>query len=288
MQSRKLLNVLLLVTVVILLWATTQTPVDKNPNPESPIFNDPSLKTADITRIRLQHPNRETLSLQHSDQQWRLELPRVLPADLSRIQQLLKITSVTSSSGFRAAGNDLSQYGLNPAKATLWLNDNQLDVGDREPLSGKRYVRLRDQVHLIDDQWSGLLFAGVYEYVSPRLLPEESKPIMLQLPQVRWVYHSEPGEWQRQPKLQDSDEDSDETDGATLAMNWSQAKALLVQSFKPTLPWQGNIRIAIQSRSQEFIFEFAESDSGVYLARRDLGLQYLISKADATSLLGKR
>ncbi len=288
MQSRKFLNVLLLVMVVILLWATTQAPLDKNPNPESPVFNDTSLKMSDINHIRVQHPKRETLSLRYYQQQWRLELPRDLPADLSRIQRLLKIINVTSSSGFRAAGNDLSQYGLNPAKATLSLNDQQLDVGNREPLSGKRYVRLRDQVHLIDDQWSGLLFAGIYEYVSPRLLPDGSKPIMLQLPQVRWDYYSEPepGDWKRQSKLPDID-DSNETNGATLAMNWSQAKALLVQSFKSTLPWQGDIRIAIQGGSQELIFQFAKTNSGVYVGRQELGLQYLISKADATNLLGK-
>jgi len=269
--------------VVILLWATTQAPLDKNPNPESPIFTDPGLKKADITRIRLQHPKRETLLLRYHNQQWRLELPRDLPADLSRIQQLLNIIGVTSSSGFRAAGNDLSQYGLEPAKATLWLNDQQLDVGDREPLSGKRYVHLQDQVHLIDDQWSGLLFAGIYEFVSPRLLPDESKPIMFQLPQVRWVYHSESAGWQRQSKALDGDE----TKAAALAMNWSRAKALLVQPFNPTLPWQGNIRIAIQNQSQELTFKFAKTHSGVYLGRQELGLQYLISKADATSLLGQ-
>lgn len=281
MPMRKFLNALLLVMIVVLIWVTTQAPNKKNQDAEIPVFDQTLIDATGITQIRLQHPQRDEITLRLIDQQWWLKTPLVVRANAPQVEALKRIVTVTSRNGFRAEGNDLSQYGLAPPRLILWLNDQRLDIGAREPLSGQRYVSQGDQVHLIDDDWSSYLFAGAYEYVSPRLLPADATVVRLQLVDARWDYQN--GNWRRQPETAGPGN----IGGAALAKAWSQASALLVQSLNPALPWQGNLRIGLRGSLPALRFEFTETATGLYLARRDLGVQYLLPTSRADLLLGR-
>ena len=269
--------------IVVLIWATTLAPNKKNLDSGIFVFDQTQIDPAQLTEIRLQHPRRAEITLRYIDHQWWLKTPLVVRANTPRVEALKHIATATSSNGFRAQGNALSQYGLAPARASLWLNDQRLDIGAREPLSGQRYVRQGDQVHLIDAHWSSTLFAGVNEYVSLRLLPDSSPLDLMQLVDVRWEFQH--GNWRRQ--LENTDADSTGAAALALALAWSQARALLVQSFNPALPWQGSLRIRIRGDLEALQFEIAETATGLYLARRDLALQYLFPASRADTLLGR-
>lgn len=281
MRSRQFLNALLLIMTVVLIWATTQVPHQKSPPGETRVMPLDRLDPDAITEIRLHYPNRPDITLRYSNRHWRMLTPRLARADETRIRSLLNITAEKSETGFRAAGNDLSQYGLEPAKARLWFNDLHLDIGNREPLSGQRYVRLDDQVYLIDDAWSGYLFSTTLEFVSPRLLPAGAHPVRIQLLHERWEFRQ--NHWQRYPAAATA---SDDSDGAALANAWSRARARAVQTFNPKLPWQGPLRVDTQANAGPFKFEYADTTAGLILGRRDAGLQYLLKAASAAALLG--
>jgi len=265
---------------MVLLWITTLTSHKTPPATEIAVFKDHPVNQLDLNLIRLQRPGQDTITLRRIDQQWWLQTPLAVRADEAQVKALQSITGATSKRGFRASGNDLSQYGLEPARLTLWLNDQRLDVGNREPLSVQRYVRVGDQVHLIDDRWSGTLFAAAFAYVSRRLLPENASLNLLQLPHARWNYQR--GLWRQQPEGVHAGAKV----GVALAAAWSQAQAQLVQPYHPELPWRGELQIGIQGTPQVLRFDYAQNTVGLYLARRDLGLQYLLLGSEANKLLG--
>ncbi len=281
MTSRKFLNFLLVLMIMVLLWATQQTALKKAPDSETALFDTAGLNSTTLSQLRLEHPHRADITLRNINNQWWLETPLNMRANDAQVQALGSITTATSRSGFRATGNDLSQYGLAPPAATLWLNEQLLEIGMLEALSGRRYVRLGDQVHLIEDHWSDALFAGAHEYISPHLLPEGAKLIRVQLPNAHWNYQQ--GQWREHSATPSSGEPH----GAELAAAWSKAKALLVQPFNPKLPWQGELRIEIDGQSESLDFKFAETATGWYFARSKFALQYLLSSSRGAVLLGR-
>jgi len=113
------------------------------------------------------------------------------------------------------------------------------------------------------------------------LLPADATVVLLQLVDARWDYQN--GNWRRQSE----NTRSDGIGGAALAEAWSRASALLVQPINPALPWQGNLRIGVRGGLQALGFEFSETATGLYFARRDLGLQYLFPASRADILLGR-
>ncbi len=265
--------------VVVLLWITSVTSHKTSTDGAIAVFDTSQLNPATLTRIGLQRPGRNDITLHFIDQQWWLKKPLTVRANQDRVATLISITTATSKQGFRAAGNSLRQFGLDPATMTLWLNDRALAIGNREPLSKLRYVRLNDQVHLVDDRWSGTLFSSVLEFVSPHLLPQNSAVTMLKFPLVRWDYRG--GKWSRQPAATGPGQQI----GAKLAAAWSQARALLVQPYSPALAWQGELTVGLKGVDKIIRFEFLQNTTGLYLARRDLGIRYLLSNSAAEKLL---
>ncbi len=50
----------------------------------------------------------------------------------------------------------------------------QIDLGNTEAIEGLRYVRLGATVYLVEDNYQHLLNAGLANFASRRLLPQEA------------------------------------------------------------------------------------------------------------------
>lgn len=278
MSHRLLLNLVLVAVVVTLGWLAWRGdgPAD-GPPPGLPVTG---LDPQSVQRMAVQRPDRPEVSLARDDGGWRLLAPLAAPADEFRVRALLGLAAARSAEGFRAAGNDLTQYGLEPPRARVRFDDVEVAVGDAEPVSGLRYVLSDDQVHLIEDAWFGQVFGDSEAWVDPHPLPRDARPVAIRLPDAAWVM--EAGRWRREPADPAVSADA----GTALADAWQRARALAVRALDPALPWDGTVEIVAGAGDAPLRFAVARIPEAVFLGRRDLAVQYRFLPRQGDTLLG--
>lgn len=83
---------------------------------------------------------------------WRLEAPVVLDAAPRRLQEIIHALNVPSEAQYPAGEVDLAQLGLaEPPVARVTVDGAAFSIGEANPVSGWRYVRSGDTVHMVHD-----------------------------------------------------------------------------------------------------------------------------------------
>lgn len=278
MNARTLLNVALLALVLALAWFTLR-PMPDHADDSAVAVTD--LPAANVQRIGIERHGHPAVLLERIDARWQLTAPLALPADEFRVQTLLGLLDARSHSGFRAAGNDLAQFGLEPPLALLRFDEATLAFGNTESLSARRYVLSADQVHLIDDRWFSQVFGAPEAWADPRPLPAHAKVVRIVLPDAEWRLHE--GRWQRAPAQPSLSADA----GQILADAWQSARALQVRAHDPDLPWDGQVVVRLADAAQDIVFELARITDALMLGRPDLRLQYRFLARQGNELLGQ-
>jgi len=137
MRRRNLLNLTLLGLVGALVGLVILRPGHEAAQP-SPRLSEIDPRT--ITRVRLQPVTGAAIVLHRTEQRWNIVEPLRIAANPVRIRAMLALLGAPSLGGFRAAGNDLAQYGLDPPRARLRVNEQIFEFGGVDPLDGRRYV----------------------------------------------------------------------------------------------------------------------------------------------------
>jgi len=278
MGARTAINLALVAVVAALAWIALR------PH-EAPPVTGLAISAApprEVTRIVIERPGRPALRLESGTQGWRLAAPIEAPADRYRVEALLALPAARSGAGFRASGNDLAEFGLDPARSVLRFDALVLALGDVEPISARRYLHnpAEDQVHLIEDRWFGHAFGSAEAWVDPRPLPAGAEPVRIVLPQATW--RLERGAWRREPP----DPAPGTGAGVALAEAWQRARALSVRALDPSLAWRREVAVEVDGVAEPLRFVVAEDAGAVLLARRDLGLQYRFLERQGRTLLG--
>ncbi len=279
MGARAAINLGLLALVAALAWLALR-PEPATAPPGRPVSEAPP---AEVSRIVIERAGQPEVRLERGAQAWRVTAPVDAPADPHRVEALLTLPAARSESGFRASGNDLGQYGLQPPRAVLHFDALALALGDSAPIGGRRYLlnAAEDQVHLVEDRWFAQVFGSAEAWVDPRLLPAGARPVRIALADAAW--RREDGAWRRSPP----DPSASADDAAALAEAWQRARALSVRALDPALPWRDEVLVAIEGEPQPLRFAVAEDAGAVLLARRDLALQYRFLARQGRALLGQ-
>ena len=277
MGARATGNVVLLAVVMGLAWLAFTG--EEPPPPQGLPLT--TLDPGAIERISLERGGRRVAVLARDADGWRLVEPLEARADPFRVRALLTLASAESDTGFRAAGNDLSQYGLQPPQAIVRFDATPVQVGGTESVSGRRYLLSGDQVHLLEDRWFGAIAAGPAAWVDPRPLPEGARVVALELPAARWTLVD--GRWQRDPADPRLSADA----GPTLVQSWQRARALAVRPLDPSLDWRERVLIRTRDAQSPLVLEVARIEDAVLFAHRDLGVQYRFLARQGAVLLGE-
>jgi hypothetical protein len=270
MRSRLFINLGLLTLIAILATVAIMKPGKKEAEP----FPLLAVDLQGMKRVTLQ--NKETLVFEKQDGQWRLTAPFAAPVNQVRIGQLLDVAKATTEASYPLKPEEAGQFGLDAPEAVLTLGDNSLQFGGTDPIKMRRYVRLGNTLHLVEDNFFHHLTASATDYVDKRLIPEGSKIQEIQLPGLKALRNGE-GHWTVEPASESS------TDLAELASVWATSRAIDVKRMDPKVVGE-TIRIGlVEGAPIEFII--LKKSPELVLGRRDLGLQYEVTSETSRELL---
>lgn len=276
MNARNLLNLGLAVALLGLggwIWFAQQAA------PQADVVRLTPLASDDIRRIEIQPARRADAILERRGDDWWLVEPFEIRAAPTRVKAVMDLLQARSQAHYAAAVVDLEQAGLQSPDLRLRVDTLQLDFGDTEPLKGRRFVRVGDEVHLIVDRYSYLLQGGVASLVSPALLPSGALLREIRLPGRRLLQQD--GRWRL-------------AGGATtgtdslqaLVDEWQQAMALKVSRYDaaPASDAADVIELLF-SNNGPLRFRLVQNDDETLLIREDLGLTYHFTPSAAARLL---
>ena len=203
-----------------------------------------------------------------------------MPANAIKIESLLELTATTSHARLPLPADHLDQFGLAPPKASLWLDDTELAFGTTEPIDHRRYLRVGDTIHLIDDRYYQHLRTTPEGYVSLELLP--GAPALRAIHTPQWnLDRSDDGEWTPTPQQPGLSADTllEKVDA------WRRAQAIQVSKLADGGTQATRIELFPEGETEARVFMLRDAPDGPLLARPDLGLEYHLPESARARLL---
>jgi hypothetical protein len=266
-MKRRHLN-LLLGALALGLAATVYVGREK-PEPPAPPLT--ALNGTDINRILVRHSGHPDIRLEKRKNEWWLTAPVETRAETVEVGAILELAGRGSQRRYPVAEMDLGGLGLDPAGWTVQLNDVRIELGGVEPIEARRYVRLGDNVHLIEDPPSAALDADYNDLVARRLLPADVKLTRIRLPGIALSRSGKDG-WAVTPATADKGADA----AQRLADAWQQAQAMWITPLNRKRGAQGTVEI--QAGDEQFRFLILDRKDQLVLARPELGVQFTLPK----------
>lgn len=276
MSRHTLRNLILLAAVLALgllaYWKPGQEPLTPN-------VTLTGLNPAEITQIRVVRPDEPRLVLTKKGQSWFLDEPIAIEANPFRVSSLLDLAESTSHAQYPLPGKNAAEFGLDPPEVRLELDGQELAFGSTEPLNFRRYVRVGEILHLIDDVSLRDLKGHAATFVSLRLIPEGASVSELRLPELR-LAHAADGAWSTEPAAPGVSADRLQA----LADEWTRARAIEVEHHAEQ-PEGDVISVVLAERADPLRFIVTRREPGLVLVRADLALAYHFPQAAAQRML---
>lgn len=264
MKSRLLHNLVLALIVAGLALFLVFKPEKAGPQK----FALSSLQASAVTGLGLAPTGKDAIVLEKRGDDWRMSAPLQARADRYRIDSILEILGAQSET--RLPATDLARFGLDKPfvrlKARQGATEQELDFGDRQPVSNQLYVATAGQVYLVSPTYLVDLSRGAEDFLAKKLLADNESPAGFELPGLKLTLKD--GAWKREPdegKLS-ADQLNRFVDEWKLAMAMSVAKAGM---GKPL----AQIRVSL-TNGKTLELSLLEREPEVVLRREDEGLEY--------------
>lgn len=279
MRGRWWLNLGLLALVAILAAVAFYQPGHKPPAKAPPLT---TLKADAVTHIRIAQPGAKPIVLAKANGRWRMRSPYTLRANAVRIDGLLRLCHTTSHRSFTFKPADAAEYGLDHPRATVRLNDTEIDFGGTQPVNGLRYVRIGDRVHLIGDSITYYLFSRPTAFIDLGVLGPNDHPVGFHLPGLTLT--DKDGHWHAEPAsaLQSTDQ------VATLIQHWRDAHAIEIRTYTPGKGGKrkpARVTLEFSGHTPQLHFDVVSKKPEFILGRRDAGVEYVLPEDAAQRLL---
>ncbi|MEN8261792.1 MAG: DUF4340 domain-containing protein, partial [Pseudomonadota bacterium] len=258
MRTRWLIILFLLVAViglgVLMFFASDR---------KSKIVAIASLDRAAVTHIEINRKQKNRLKFEKRNGHWWITEPLTAPAEESRIEQILSISSIPSHTRYSIANTDLARFGLSTPQATLLLDQTRIDFGDTDPIKQQRYTLVGHTLHLLEDLFIHLLVAPESDFLEKKLLPHHGEPVLLELPGIR-LSKNKAGKW--------VSAQTGQRDYTGLVYAWRNASALSVMPLHEQISTTAEtVRIEFRNASP-LVYRILPRPEKLVLARPDLNL----------------
>ncbi len=234
-----------------------------------------ALDPATINRIIIVRSQGRRIEFQKQKDQWLMQEPYVLSANVARINTMLKLPTAHSYAQIRRGETDLARFRLDSPAVSIRFNDTEIAFGDKSPIAEQRYVLVNDTVHLINDSLFEQLQAPATFFVDTRILPTGTHIQSLVLAHL--TFRKQNGQWTTEPPYEIRSDQSDKT-----MPIWQDLDAISIREYVPAEN-HGTVSIDL-GEPGKLEFVIVSPPPQLILARADLGLQYHISGDDAERL----
>jgi hypothetical protein len=123
------------------------------------------LDPASVRHVRIDRGDGDVLEFKRRPTGWHMTLPYSRSADTGKLHAVARIAAAPSRRRFPAAGTDPTELGFSPPPIRLKLDGELLEIGGTEPIRRRRYVRIGDWIHLIDDLFQHHLLAAPEAFI---------------------------------------------------------------------------------------------------------------------------
>ncbi len=224
-----------------------------------------------VQKISIVSTRHAPLLLEKKSGQWQMQAPLKMPANVGRIQLLLKVLQTKSIARYPMSRVDANQLQLDAPNLSLTFDNLLLRFGATDALGGSRYVQVGNTVHLITDRYSHLAKGKATDFVSSALLPPASVIDELVLPSLHLAQQGM--HWLANEKPANADAIQ------SLLNEWRHARALRVSELaKTVMPLKATESITVtlgkEANKQTLHFSLLRNDSEIILQRQDLGIEY--------------
>ena len=249
-----------------------------------------TLIAAHITQIRIERGAAAPIALAHTAQGWVMTAPVRMPANSFRVETLLQVAQAASHARLDVVAVSLAEFKLDKPRARLWLNATEIAFGTTDSLSGRRYVRIGDSVHLISDTVYFDLIGAFTAFADTALLAPGSRLTQIDMHSLRLLRVSEGGWMQAPNRAQVAPEGDASMDTINVLLDaWRQAHAILLRPYVVSVDSRARaedaIFIHLAGAEQPLRFDIVSRVPDLVLARTDLGVQYHFPAGAARQLL---
>lgn len=179
MQRRTLVNVVLAGIVAALAAIALLQPGRSPPPAPRPIA---SIDAQTVRTITIERPDQPDILMERDEGNWWLHAPLAGPANPVRIDTLLELPATRTVTRLEIQPGELGRYGLAPPRASVSYDDLTIDVGDTQPLDGRRYVRVGTSVFLVHEMVYAFLVSHAAEFMRPDLVDPGAQLTAIVLP----------------------------------------------------------------------------------------------------------
>jgi hypothetical protein len=224
MKNRWLINLLLfvligsLILIGVLLYQSQKPPVQK--------VLMAKVVPQEINEIRIRRRDHPEVWLIRVGDVWKLKKPVRARSNRFNVAKVLQISQAPTSTEIEIKNtSELKKYGLHRPHAQLFINQQRIDFGDPHPLNSQQYVRVKDTVYLIPEQYFRVIANPLNSMLSQRLLEPECQPQAFYLPGNTLQHQG--GQWQLRPKRKNISTDRINR----FVKEWRYASALSVSLY---------------------------------------------------------
>ncbi|MBL4762261.1 MAG: DUF4340 domain-containing protein [Gammaproteobacteria bacterium] len=234
-----------------------------------------SLQPSAISNIKITRKGMNDIVLKKLNDHWQLTSPIKISANRFNTSQILQLATAKSGSSFAALEESLHKYGLDKPETTVQLDDISIAFGNSNPIGYRRYVLIKNTVHLIRDRHIHWLRGDSDSFISLKLLPINAKIKRIQFPEILISKNSE-GQWQSSDSTLFKSMDEIQA----LLSAWQNTEALQVVSAPLTEDAQ---TIIIELQSNEIInLAFIKTATGANISNQKTGIQYQFTNSQIT------
>lgn len=234
-----------------------------------------------IDRVTIHYPDAKSIRLTRGDRGWRLKAPVSARAEASSVAQILRLAGFESRQAMPANEVKPADIGLEPPQQTVVVNDTRIELGAVQPIDNRRYARVGDTVHLIDEPNMRALDADYADLVARRLLPEDAEITGIELPGAT-LTPTDQGGWSVTPDSADRGADA----AQTAVDAWKRTEALSVKSAEAAGDGEVSGRAVVTTAEHgELVFEVLQRQPQLLLRRPDLGVVFHVAGNQAAPLL---
>lgn len=270
MRSRLLTNLFLLLLAIGLGAFLFVDEIDQNG-----IKKLSDISADSINQISIHHNQREII-LNKSDQQWRLMEPIEISANQFRIKTLLNLPGTNSYAQYNADDLELKKFDFDKIDTQISFNNTKVSFGMVNPLNNLRYVKINNELHLIDDHFYPLLSSQIGTLIARELLADSTKISKLVLPEQTLT--------RDQNKLWQGTDDMSSDAIAETIYQWTHKQAFAVHNYieRESL---GEILVYFENIENPIKFTITDIEPWLIIARPDLKLEYHFNLEDYDVLL---